>query len=226
MGSSDHAIIIGIERYDDPDLGVLDGPGQDARSFHAWVTSPEGGGVPSGNVTLLAAEDPSPDARIQEIAAAFVELCQSAINWYRGRRLYIYMAGHGVAQNAHETSIWASDGGPKEPDRHVPGWHWLDWFLESAYFDEVVLFSDCCRTPGGKWPVRQFPLPAVKRGRPKRVHWVRGYATRYGGIAFEETEAKRARGRFTAALVRALTRAWNEQGEITASTVKADLATS
>src|SRR6185295_19227684 len=43
MGTSDYAIVIGIERYDDPGLGVLKGPGRDARRFCEWVTDPGGG---------------------------------------------------------------------------------------------------------------------------------------------------------------------------------------
>ncbi|HYV46996.1 MAG TPA: hypothetical protein VFA20_19165 [Myxococcaceae bacterium] len=221
MGTSDYAIVIGIERYDDPGLGVLKGPGRDARRFCEWVTDPGGGAVSPDNVVVLAAEEPEPEANIQRIEQAFVKLCQSTTNRYRGRRLYIYLAGHGIAQNAHEASMLAADGGRNERERHVPGWHWLNWFLESAYFDEVVLFSDCCRTVDGQWPVRAFPLPQVKRGSPKRVHWVRGYAARYGGMALELRSDGGDRGAFTEALMEALRGARNEDGDVTASSVAA-----
>src|SRR5262245_29073849 len=109
--STDCAIIVGIERYLDSGLGGLGGAKRDARRFYDWLTS--AGGVPPARVIFLPAPDAALDPTIQEIDDAFVSLCAPAkATWRLGRRLYIYLSGHGVAQNWHEASLLAADGGP------------------------------------------------------------------------------------------------------------------
>jgi hypothetical protein len=218
--TKDRAIVIGVERYDDPGVKPLSGPRGDARAFYDWVTSLDGGAVPPENVVLLDGQGQEKDASIADIEAAFLGLCEPAKNSpYLGRRLYVYLAGHGVAQNAQEVSLLASDGGPSASDRHIPGWHWLNWFLVSAYFDEVVLFADCCRTAFGHWMVRPFPLKEAERGYQLKVKWARGLAVQYGGTALEEQVGETSRGVFTKALLAALNTARDEKGEVTPASV-------
>ncbi|HEY8212237.1 MAG TPA: caspase family protein [Myxococcaceae bacterium] len=208
----DHfALIVGIEDYQEDELKGLKGAKNDADEFYRWVTSPSGGAVPDGNVRLLK------DSTIEQIERAFLGLCEPATtSGYAGKRLYVYLSGHGVAQDVHEASLLAADGGRNARDRHVPGWHWLSWFLASGYFSEVILFADCCRSVRGTWAVRRFPLDPINRASPARVRWVRGFAVQFGGKAIEEDEGLRSRGVFTRALLTALEHARQPDGTVTA----------
>lgn len=192
-----YALVVGVTHYQDKDLGELKGAVEDAAKFLKWVTSPSGGDV--GTVIHLT------DPTIQQIEDAFRRICEPAdTKRYVGERLYVYLSGHGVAQDVHEASLLAADGGENARDRHVPGWHWMSWFLNSCYFDEVVLFADCCRTLRGTWAVRPFPLDLVIPVKPPHVRWVRAFASQFGGIAIEHGNPDERRGVLTEALLDAL----------------------
>src|SRR5262245_55141594 len=119
----DYAIIVGIEVYPafDPN-GPLKGPENDARAFRDWVISPTGGNVPNDkdHVVLIVSSDykPAPktpdDARpmIMDVHSAFERLQNKAQQnadkgkgLQVGRRLYIYMAGHGFAPRDDQTAL-------------------------------------------------------------------------------------------------------------------------
>lgn len=218
MSQDDFAIIAGIERYADPRVKPLGGAAEDARRFQAWVTAPGPGQVPEDHVFPLL------DASYDEIKDVFIKLCLPAKeSTYRGRRLYIYLAGHGVAQTPDEASLLATDGGPSAPDRHVPGYAWMNWFRLSAYFEEVVLFADCCRTKQGDWRVQPFPLDEIRSESARLVRWVRGFAAGYDDVAFERKDGQEKGGLFTKALLRALIHARQPDGRVTATSVREHL---
>src|SRR5881296_2688278 len=97
MAWDDYAVVVGIARY--PEWGDLSGPENDGAEFARWLKSSDGGDVPAGHVkTLLSAGNPGhPSA--QEIDDAFDELIQSgdAQGGQAGRRLYVFLAGHGIS---------------------------------------------------------------------------------------------------------------------------------
>ena len=220
----DHAIVIGIERYlDGSALAPLQGARSDAQRFYRWVTARDGGAVSRGNATLVAPPPGRPrDAVLRELKRAFVDLGRRGTGkGYIGRRLYIYLAGHGIAQNREEASLYAADGGPRTPHRHIPGWCYASWFMYAAYFREVVLFADCCRTEYRDLPVQSFPLDPVNSPSAGSAVWVRGFAVKYGQSALE-IGAKKSSGIFTSALLDALRHAYRK-GQITARSVEAYL---
>src|SRR4051812_32471991 len=107
----DHAVVIGIKDYPafDADNPLL-GPENDAEAFHDWLISATGGDVPSSNAKLIASKNYSRPFANASVARPMVIDIQSAFedlqtiasenedkgNGYQvGRRLYIYMSGHG-----------------------------------------------------------------------------------------------------------------------------------
>ena len=167
MNPEDYAIIIGLQNY--PGLRSLQGPENDARAFHEWIVSPTDGGVPNNkqHVRLILSSQYKPkstdvgDARpvvrqIQQVFKGLLAIHRQNINKGRGprigRRLYIYMAGHGISPrgfdgvNQHESALLTSNYNP-ETGRvyHVPGAYTATWFSLNDCFDEVFLFMDCCR---------------------------------------------------------------------------------
>ena len=108
MAATDRAIIVGIQNY--PFIGILGGPENDALAFKDWVESKAGGDVPPKNIRVILGKFPNPRYNdpvrpvYWEIEESFGELMDLAAagraDWRTwkgkiGRRLYIYLAGHG-----------------------------------------------------------------------------------------------------------------------------------
>ena len=163
MNESDYAIVVGISRY--PGLGMtpagdgnLNAPVRDANDVYAWLTSPHGGALPEQNVALICSDEgaaaPSDvlDAapKLQEVQYAFQKLVlkaeesDAARQGFRaGRRLYIYMSGHGFAPKPYESCLFVANATRLTvPNVYASGW--LQWFQDAACFDEFVLWMDCC----------------------------------------------------------------------------------
>lgn len=218
--SEDHAIIVGVGRYRDKALRALPGARTDAGRFYRWLTSPAGGDVPASNVWLFPDDGREVDATLDELQAAFRALCKRGERKVKiGRRLYVYLSGHGIAQNMEEASLLAADGGPLDWSRHIPGEAYAQWFQYSAYFEQVVLFADCCRTARRDVPLQAFPLPAVHSASQQEVLMVRGFAAPYGQEALERRDGQDY-GVFTRALLEALERAYDSKGKITALSIQ------
>lgn len=165
MGKNDWAVVVGIQQYFDRSaLGVLGGPENDATEFFEWVTSPSGGDVPKTQAKLIlssqfrqpftAAADAMPTNKA--ITAAFDHLKDIAEENDRrglgltvGDRLYIFMAGHGFAPSLNDelTALLTAEALVAQSQlNHVIGSYMADWFWRAAYFKQVVLFMDCCRS--------------------------------------------------------------------------------
>lgn len=173
MAANDFAIIIGVQRYpglDDPENGniPLQGPENDAIQFKAWAISPNGGQVPEENVrSVLSSNFENPNIRskakpamqeIIEIMESFHPISETNIKSNKGprvgRRLYIFMSGHGIAPTPYgnktekESALLMANVDPKNtgiPRYHIPGTYSANWFCENDFFEEVFLFMDCCR---------------------------------------------------------------------------------
>jgi len=157
MAKDDWAVVVGVRLY--PDLGDLDGPENDARSFYAWLTDPAGGDVPKEQTALILSSDfaPAPVPNRAEpttlrVQQAFEDLqdvadqSQQAGNGRRvGRRLYIYLSGHGCAPRLNDSALLTANATKLRPGYHIIGKLYADWFLRSNFFDQAVLFMDCCR---------------------------------------------------------------------------------
>ncbi len=86
------ALVIGISKYQDPDVPRLQYASADARAFHDWLTSPQGGAYDPDHVTLLCDE--------QATSAAIRD---ALFNWLKQPieedLVTIYYAGHGSPES-------------------------------------------------------------------------------------------------------------------------------
>lgn len=163
MNPDDYAIVVGISSY--PGLGKqgqtadLQAATTDAEDIAQWLVLPAGGGLTDDkvHVQLVTAKTlPAPQfpgiAQPQAFAVrqAFRNLDDIAQENLRttgktriGRRLYIYMSGHGFSPQRRAGALYTGDASSRDP-LHSNASGWLDWFQEMAYFDEYVLWMDCC----------------------------------------------------------------------------------
>jgi hypothetical protein len=240
MGEDDWAIVVGIWTY--PDLGNLTGPQNDAKAFADWVRSPAGGAVPENHLRLILSSDfaPADSASLAEptpgrVEALFDELDDIAqrnkdrMEGLRvGRRLYLYMAGHGCAPILDESVLLMANATRRRAGYHIPGKPWANWFYRAGYFDEILLFMDCCRE---NYPQAPLNVPsyidvtspdAVDRGR--RLF---AFGTKWSRLARERPMADgTVRGVFTVALLEGLKGAAAEpDGRVTASSLAGYLQT-
>ncbi len=158
MAQDDWAIVVGVQFY--PGLSNLDGPVNDAKEVYEWLISDQGGQVPPGQVALITSPQYNPplpppqnaEPKLSTVQEAFDHLLYAAEenaargNGRRvGRRLYIYMSGHGCAPRLNDTALLTANATRTIVGYHILGKLYADWFLRSNYFDEVVLLMDCCR---------------------------------------------------------------------------------
>lgn len=227
--NSDWAIVAGLSRY--PELGDLDGPENDANSFYDWLVTKAG--VPPAQIRKVVSSDFQPLAQsaleakptCERIEEQFDWLCSVAeanakagIGEKVGRRLYIYLAGHGCTPSGDEAALLMANATQRRV-YHVPGRPYANWFLRSGYFDEVVLFMDCCRERYPQAPLRL--LPYVDLTDPSvvdRSKLLCGFATRWSRLSREKPMPDgKVRGVFSTALIAGLNgAACEDNGEITA----------
>lgn len=183
MASHDWAIVVGIQCY--PALGDLGGPENDAHAFCDWLRDPTGGDVPKEQVRLIVtslwkapfrsvSRAKPTEERIREALEELQDIAQTnaARTGQRrvGRRLYLYMAGHGFAPGDNKTALLMANATKQRvgPPYHVLAEYTADWFYHAGYFDEIVLFMDCCReiysVPALNMPFKDEVAPdAVER---------------------------------------------------------------
>jgi hypothetical protein len=236
MAADDYAIVVGITAY--PFHGNLNGPENDATAFYEWLIDPEWGDVPKDNIDLiLTSESPPPypsldDAkptaeRIHKAIRKLHRLGQANIeagNKRRvGRRLYIYLAGHGCTPRDDQTAlltansdnVWTGSG------FHILGQYNADWFYKSATFDEVLLFMDCCRNlikvPALDQPYADvIDRQAVNNGRPFRA-----LGAKWSQKTWERPMGDGAvHGVFTTALLDGLKGKAAENGQVTSGSLR------
>jgi hypothetical protein len=219
MATEDWALVVGIKAY--PDLGDLGGPENDAVDFYDWVCSPLWGAVPKNQAKLILSRDfpqpfPSVSAAAPTTAAVeqFFDSLDDIANknndegkgQHVGRRLYIYLAGHGFAPSIDDAALLMANATRVRVGYHIPGKPWADWFYRAGYFDEMFLFMDCCRE---NYPRAPLNLPAyidvnapdaVDRG--KRFY---AFGTKWSRLSRERPMADgKVHGIFTSALMAGL----------------------
>jgi uncharacterized caspase-like protein len=181
MNADDYAILVGIARY--PELGEggtaldLKGSTNDVDAVSAWLEDPNGGGllranikaVPS-NAAAARAADATPS--INELEAALANLDDIAQTNKRagkgqrvGRRLYIYMSGHGFSPARERGCLYAANA-QERLGHNVHASGWLAWLQDAGYFREFVLWMDCCMNRVSFLPPRDPPLPPVNVPAP------------------------------------------------------------
>jgi hypothetical protein len=210
--TTDVAIVVGVNRY--PRISDLGGAEADAIAFANWLKSRDGGNVDRDAVTtILSSQFPVPshpeDAEplLSTIDRAFGRLISKGRSSGEaiGRRLYIYLAGHGIAEDYEDSSLLTAEATFHDSGFHIPGRAYANWFRAAAFFREVVLIMDCCR---GAYPhklLRQPPWGAVE-GQGRSVRHAFAFATKWSQGARERyfEEYGCIRGLFTVALLEGL----------------------
>jgi hypothetical protein len=228
---TDYAIVVGINRY--PGISSLRGPENDARAFRDWLVSPKGGGLPPDNPKqlqfILSSDYPEPDAprrakpTLELVEDAFYELFMAAYRGKVGRRLYVFLAGHGFAPSfgfapgLDESALLMANAEKQALGYHIPGGVYVDWFRAAAAFDEILLFMDCCRDDYSRTAPHLPPFAEVKRPEAANVRYFYAYATKWSYKAREkEFVPGECRGLFSYALLEGLNgAAANSDGKIT-----------
>jgi len=231
LAADDHAVVIGINAY--PGLTTLGGPCADACRMRDWLLAADGGAVPPTNLKLLLTTDFHPPGPTgvgdvhpveNEVNNVFRPLVTAGLGQGRvGRRLYLYMAGHGFSDpgDMDSAALFAADAELMFAP-HVAGTAYADWFRRNGVFDEIVLVMDCCRTVTPLQSIRPPPLPNTsKPGLAAKVRTFYAYGTSWGATARERPMNGAVRGIFTEALLQALRNARpNRQGRVTGQIVK------
>ncbi|HKG92301.1 MAG TPA: hypothetical protein VKA84_10435 [Gemmatimonadaceae bacterium] len=215
-GADDYAIVVGINRY--PALVDLEGPERDARAFRDWLLDSGGGAVPAEHVRLLVSSDHPPamsplDAK--PTAAMFYRECaalmqvaarnaEEGLGRRIGRRLYLYMSGHGIAPSFDETALLMANATVTQTGYHVPGRLVAEHFRAAAYFDEVLLFMDCARERTPRATLAPVPFTAVYGPPPLSPRWFYAFSSKWGLISVERRIGGEVRGVFSAALLAGL----------------------
>jgi len=149
--NEDCALVVAIGNY--RELTPLRGPGPDAIRFCTWLR--EKGGLKIENIKLVDGNEPGRPVN-SEIVDALVKL-RIRMNKRRGRRLYFYYAGHGLGPTFNDVAIVPADAAQGMLVATCYGLNQcIDYFVKTGFFDELVVFMDCCRE---REEVTTIPLP-------------------------------------------------------------------
>jgi hypothetical protein len=233
MAHDDWAIVVGVRKY--PSLTDLDGPENDANAMYQWLISPQGGDVPAEHVArILSSQFPAPlsPARAEpttaQIQQAFEDLQDVAAkngaagNGRRvGRRLYIYLSGHGCAPRPNESALLTANASQLRVGYHILGKLYADWFLQSNFFDEAELFMDCCRESYPQAPPNVPPwIDITGAGALDTARAFYGFATKWSRLSRERLmEDGQVHGVFTWALLQGLKTAADANHQVTGSSL-------
>ncbi|MEN6485653.1 MAG: caspase family protein [Syntrophobacteraceae bacterium] len=227
MADNDYAVVVGISRY--LALPELSGPVNDALSFHRWLH--KCGGVPKKNIKLIITAVASRKKMTRKNASPLRDQVISALDDIRtnrgpdgkvGRRLYLFLAGHGYSSKLDDVALlMANAGNPSYPA--IPGADVAKWFRASAEFDEIVLVMDCCREECRTIPHQPVPWEDVLSPNAGSVRYFNAFSAQPFLWARERIISDgKVRGIFTHALLTAFELAPPDpvSGGITGSAVK------
>lgn len=214
----DYAIVVGVSRY--PKLtreggtpADLDGPINDALKVREWLGRDDGGGVPLENVeyvvrqpvTPAVAPDPTRDTIVQAFAQMYARCWQpnGAPIVPLGRRLYVYVSGHGVAGLDHgallcsnsSNALYASVG------PHLS----IGAFRQGGFFKEFVVWFDGCMDWAGlePEPINYNPKPGNSLEPPGPVFTAYAAHPRLRTVEAPDLDGE-VHGIFTQTLLRGL----------------------
>lgn len=227
MAADDFALVIAIQNYRDTDsFPTLEGPHNDARDFVDWLKLPGGGNVPENHILpyYLRSDAAAQNPDGSQIWGAINRVRNKSAPGTRiGRRLYVFMAGHGVGKNLDETGLL-----PVETDEQfmspIFGSVAVDVMRSYAHFDEVVLFMDCCRVRADDIDEPHYPFKKEIVNRAGDVVRFVAYASEYGKVARERHINGQHNGIFSRALIDGLKgAAADETGSVTSESLMAYL---
>jgi hypothetical protein len=244
MADNDWAVVVGIQDYPDPDLAGLEGPENDAKEFYDWVVDPNGGAVPKDQAALVLSSNFHPPFKSLADAMPTAEKVKEAFDHLRavaeenavkgnglvvGERLYLFFAGHGFAPSHRDdlTALLTADASVTgQKLSHVIGATLADWFWRARYFEQILLFMDCCRSIMECAQLFE-PYPDRRGNNYYEVKRFYGYGARVAKESREwKTEDGKSHGVFTRTLVDALRGAGydkNDPTKITAESLRDQL---
>src|SRR5437899_6923731 len=100
-----------------------------------------------------------------------------------GRRLYAFMAGHGISPRLEYTALLAANASQRRPGEHIVGQLYGNWFRVAPHFPEVVVIMDCCRDDRPDVVPRDPPWPR-RDHQPAAAHFY-AFATQWSAAARE-----------------------------------------
>jgi uncharacterized caspase-like protein len=252
MADDDRAIVVGIKVYPAFDVSEdqrLDGPENDANAFYDWLISPTGGNVPAVNpndpndktAVLIRSSDFNPpfasvDAaaptmqeflreveRLQDISTANIKAQKGP---RVGRRLYLYLSGHGFSPRSGQTALLGANATPQRvgPPYHILGEYTARWFQNAGCFEEIVLFMDCCREQSFAPALNEAFGPVDAGKDADQVRFLYGFASEEKRLTREhQMPDGKVHGVFTWTLLQALSgptpKAASPNGQITAASL-------
>ncbi|WP_058555228.1 caspase family protein [Thiohalocapsa sp. ML1] len=226
---NDFALVIGINDY--PQYGVgganLQGAVDDARDFAAWLTAPDGGGLPAAQCeTILSTAAPLHPER-GAVDAALERLMDAAEPVAEPRRFYFYFSGHGHADEIDDVSLCMANWSFRRRQAALSSGAYRRFIHKCLRFREVVVILDCCRlreiAATGFGSELNCPRPESAAGSSR---YFIAYATEFQQAAFEHGgDGDRVRGHLTRALLEGLRGAAPRQpgGGVAAADLKAYL---
>lgn len=213
---ADHAILIGIRDYPtllgDEQANVLQGPINDVEAVKAWLLDPRGGGFIDDSTihVIISAGGASPtEVELEQVLSHLMQLAEDSndkgTGLRVGERLYLFMAGHGFSPERSNACLYTANARPGF-NAHVHATGWLNWLQDSAFFDEFVLWMDCCMDRMATGPVRDPLLAGPATDVPPRASFV-AFAAQRPLKAVENpipADAGKVHGVFTWALLEGL----------------------
>ncbi|MDB5584446.1 MAG: hypothetical protein JWR80_9622 [Bradyrhizobium sp.] len=223
--SEDWAIVVGVRDYWDRSLNTLHGPVSDADGFYSWLIDKDGGNVPLSRIKLVkstgAAEMVS---QARPTGDDVYGAGEDITNWLEnhdepGRRLYIYMSGHGCtpnnAEQAESVALLMANASPPTKMLSFPATACARHMRRGGYFNEVVLIMDCCRSRASNALSTPYYFNGGDTTRGGQI--VEAYATNWDSQAheFPYPPDQEKRGAFTRALLACL-----RSGKLTGSQLR------
>ena len=223
MAADDHAVLVGINRY--PHLGNLKGPENDVKAIKEWLEDPAGGDIPTKNIQLItsskfAANGGQAKPTAEDVFSRFGTLNdrgRTAMPEPLGRRLYIFLAGHGASLpgDIFEAVLLTANAKRGEISHYVPGRMVVSHFGSAAFFREIVMFMDCCRDTLPKLKLRALPWDTVQGETDEDVKYCLCFATRWSRKTRErDFEDEGSRGIFTRSLLEGLRAGFDTPSEL------------
>jgi hypothetical protein len=140
-GRDHYALVIGIQNY--REFERLAAPHRDATRFCQWLTDVIN--VPRENIQLVLGGDRDGTPANGDILNALDNL-GLRLRLRKGSRLYIYYAGHGIGSQINEVALLPADARINALHQQVFGASQIiDHLFKTRYFDELIMFLDCCR---------------------------------------------------------------------------------
>jgi len=163
-----HAVLIGIDKYDNPDITALRYTVNDVKAFHDLLVDPSYGGAKPENVVLMVPE--AERALRPTRAGILVQIKKAALRTQPDDTLILYFAGHGM-ETGDGRFLLGVDADPLLlADTAVPIDR-LPAILEDVRASKVLVIVDACRNdPAAGRAQADNPMgEAFERGLRPRV---------------------------------------------------------